>query len=331
MDMASSSPLCSGDQESGCQPDAPQYIAVKFRCADCRPTVFGKYVWSNTTSSEVRQGPLLDFFLGSQPAFPGREGDTGCRCGGAGVQVGTEWGVPQQLSGLPADGIRSVSAGARASAAVTEGGDLFIWGRLMAADNARCQSTLMPGANLRPGHVLDGLPGQLPEIEDVKERASGSLQPPAPAGGPAGVLKWRFLGALDVLPATPSCDFITSNADAHLSIRRRRGTWGAAKSWGESAPLSAAAAKAAAAAGAGRWCNRRRAFHAVPRTQRRGCGKAWAETTARSVCPTCRQSTACTWGPLTSLPLYTSITARLHRADRAARVGNLGLIIVSFD
>ena len=55
------------------------------------------------------------------------------------TQVGTEWGVPRQLQGLPAAGIRCISAGARASSAVTGDGELYIWGRLMAEDNARCQ------------------------------------------------------------------------------------------------------------------------------------------------------------------------------------------------
>jgi len=53
------------------------------------------------------------------------------------VQVGTEWGVPKELEGLPRDGIRCISAGARASAAVTDKGDLYMWGCLMAEDNAR--------------------------------------------------------------------------------------------------------------------------------------------------------------------------------------------------
>lgn len=57
------------------------------------------------------------------------------------VQVGTEWGVPKELEGLPRDGIRCISAGARASAAVTDKGDLYMWGCLMAEDNARCSSS----------------------------------------------------------------------------------------------------------------------------------------------------------------------------------------------
>lgn len=53
-------------------------------------------------------------------------------------QGGTEWGVPQQVAGLPDGGISGISAGARASAAVTADGQLYMWGRLMAEDNARC-------------------------------------------------------------------------------------------------------------------------------------------------------------------------------------------------
>ena len=54
-----------------------------------------------------------------------------------GAQGGTEWGIPQAVAGLPSGGIASIAAGARASAAVTGDGKLWMWGRLMAADNAR--------------------------------------------------------------------------------------------------------------------------------------------------------------------------------------------------
>ncbi len=55
------------------------------------------------------------------------------------LQGGTEWGMPQQVTGLPdGAGISGISASARASAAVTADGRLYMWGRLMAEDNARC-------------------------------------------------------------------------------------------------------------------------------------------------------------------------------------------------
>ena len=53
------------------------------------------------------------------------------------AQAGTEWGIPQPVADLPSGGIASIAAGARASAAVTADGQLWMWGRLMAADNAR--------------------------------------------------------------------------------------------------------------------------------------------------------------------------------------------------
>lgn len=54
------------------------------------------------------------------------------------LQGGIEWGVPEVVAGLPDGcGIASISAGARASAAVTSDNKLWMWGRLMAADNAR--------------------------------------------------------------------------------------------------------------------------------------------------------------------------------------------------
>lgn len=55
------------------------------------------------------------------------------------LQGGTEWGMPEVVAGLPdGSGITSIAAGARASAAVTADGRLWMWGRLMAANNARC-------------------------------------------------------------------------------------------------------------------------------------------------------------------------------------------------
>lgn len=57
------------------------------------------------------------------------------------LQGGTEWGIPEVVAGLPDGcGVASIAAGARASAAVTVDGQLWMWGRLLAADNTRCGS-----------------------------------------------------------------------------------------------------------------------------------------------------------------------------------------------
>lgn len=46
--------------------------------------------------------------------------------------------MPQLLAGLPgSQGIHCISTGSRAAAAVTDEGDVYMWGRLMAEDNAR--------------------------------------------------------------------------------------------------------------------------------------------------------------------------------------------------